>query len=151
MSDIVTKIARIDSTGGVLVTLDFFDYEVLSATAVPVQPSRFDRNQDNKPTLFTFGDAWYEIPISFRVHDQTTMTKLGQIRDGVKSGALFRVHPVLLDDPGMYFDCSMSPNVPLFFSFSGRLVVGETVPITFVEMTRDYQYTFTDDVGDDAP
>lgn len=138
------RISKLDSNNQAIVHIDFLEYEVLECAPVPFRENRIDRAQTGKPTQFIFGDAdWHIIPITIRIHDETTAGKINTIKNGVKDGSLYRVHPNYIDDPGLFFDCFIPVDYPVGYFFSGRYAVA-TEQLVFYEASKESQVSMAE-------
>jgi hypothetical protein len=125
---------RIVKVGTPSVEIDFEEYEVTKVSVRPYHPSRVDRAQTGKPTLFIFGSSKVTVTIDFRIHGDTTSAKLTTIRNAAKTtGQQFQVYPKYIDDNSAYYDCVVSPLIPINWLISGMYSAGEIYQLAFQE------------------
>lgn len=136
------KLTKLDANGQPLVDIHFTEQEVISCDVRSLQASRIDRSQSGAPTLFTLGDDWAEISVQFRIHSDDTLNKLNTVRLAVRSGSLFRIHPGLIDEPELFYDCFVQPNWPIRQFAAGRHRSNERLTLVFVQATMSSQTAF---------
>lgn len=124
----------------------FLEQEALQTQPVPAQTHLVRRAQSGKPKGYLVGDAWHEITLNVRIHSEETIAKLTTLRNNAKTGSLMRIYPMLVDDNTLFFDCFISPEIPLNWLMAGRMVVGDTFEILFIEATKDAQGYVGEDI-----
>jgi hypothetical protein len=124
----------------------FIEQEVLQTQPAPVQTHIVRRSQSGKPKGYLVGDAWHEITLNIRIHSADTISKLTTLRNNAKNASLLRIYPMLVDDETLFFDCFISPEIPIYWLMAGRMVVNDTFEILFIEATKDAQGYVGEDI-----
>ena len=146
----VLKLERLDSGGAVVETYSFSEQEVPAVDVNPFQRSEIGYNADNNAYPFIKGDPWHVIPVVFRTHDDTTISKLNEIADKVSAGSIFRLFPALIDLPGLSFKVIFNPSdLPRELFVVGKYRGNETVNIDFLECESSDLIGMEEDIGVD--
>lgn len=130
------RLTKLDAGGLPLVNIDFSEQEIITAEVASAQKSRVDRAQNGQPTLYVLGDDWTTISVQFHVHEDDTLAKLNTVRNAVKSGSLFRIHPGMVDEPSLYYDCFVQPNWAAKHFGAGRYRSGDVFSLLFIEASK---------------
>lgn len=145
------RIDTLNSSLAIQGTLHFARYEATETDAAPIFKSTVQTAQNGQPTFLLLMDTtnpYSRIPVTFRIHGDSTLGKLRTIRNHLLSGGgnLLRLYPKYVDDQSLFYDCIVDPgSIPDQSVFSGEDRAGQTVTLEFVEITKDGQSIVIDD------
>lgn len=147
---VVLKLERLNNSGAVVETYSFNEQEVPAADVNPFQRSEFGYNADNNAYPLIKGDPWHIIPVTFRIHDDSAISKLNEIADEVAAGSIFRLFPALIDLPDLSFKVIFNPaDLPRELFVVGKFRGNEIVNIAFLECETSDLVGMEDDIGVD--
>lgn len=131
------KIATLDSSLNPQGTFWFEGKESADGQVSPHVEWVEQRAQNGKPTFFikhTTDSIYRNGVLQIRVHGQSTLTDLLNIRNHIIGGNLVRIYPRWRDAVGLYYDAFLEPDIIEQSVFSGFQKGGDYVSLKFHEV-----------------
>jgi len=132
------RIQTLDDSRNPVATHDFEQYEVEFNRVFPAVEFAIQNAQNGKPTVILKGNSdslFNRLPLRFRVHGYTTLSKLYGLRNHCLGGLLVRVYPRYVSDPTANYDGILDmAKIPEQVIFGGEDEGGEIIEVEFLEM-----------------